>query len=220
MLIPFNTTRDRRGNAQEGLWSRYNIKPKGILHIGANRGEEAPVYLELGVTKQIWIEANPEIFIQLKETLRGNPHAIAFNYAIGEEDCVPVVLHVANNGGQSSSILNLGTHKKQHPDVHYVKDINITMRRIDSLLSEMVIKEYDFLNIDVQGLEGQVLIGMGEYLNYFKWAYLEINKNDVYQGCWQVEQVDDYLGKFGFKRVETARWIGDWTDALYVKKAE
>jgi len=216
MLIPFNTTRDRRGNAQEGLWSRYNIRPKGILHIGANRGEEAPVYLELGVTKQIWIEANPEIFIQLKETLHGNPHAIAFNYAIGEEDMVPVVLHVANNGGQSSSILNLGTHKKQHPDVHYVKDINITMRRIDSLLSEFVIQQYDFLNIDIQGYELHALRGMGDYLKYFKWLYLEINIGEVYEGNGDINAVDKYVGQFGFKRVET-KMVGVWGDALYVR---
>jgi len=216
MLIPFNTTRDRRGNAQEGLWSRYNIKPKGILHIGANRGEEAPVYLELGVTKQIWIEANPEIFIQLKETLRGNPHAIAFNFAIGEEDMVPVVLHVANNGGQSSSILNLGTHKKQHPDVHYVKDINITMRRIDSLLSEMVIKEYDFLNIDIQGYELFALRGMGDYLNHFKWLYLEVNKDYVYEGCALLSEVEKYVSKFGFKQREI-KWVGNWGDCLFCK---
>jgi FkbM family methyltransferase len=217
MLIPFNTTKDRRGREIPGLWERYDIKPKGILHIGANRGEEAPVYLELGVSRQIWIEANPEIFEQLRNTLRDNPDALAYNFAIGDVDSVPVVLHVANNAGQSSSILNLGTHKRQHPDVHYIKDIPCVMRRVDCLIPEMVIQEYDFLNCDVQGFEGQVLTGMGEYLKYFKWLYLEININQVYENCWEVTQINEYVAKFGFKPVET-KMIGVWGDCLFCKQ--
>lgn len=199
------------------LFPKYGIKPKGVLHIGANRGEEAPVYLELGITKQIWIEANPEIYIHLRETLRGNPDAMAFNYAIGEEDSVTTVLHVANNSGQSSSILQLGTHKKQHPDVHYIKDIPVVMRRIDCLIPEDVIKEYDFLNADVQGMELSVLMGMGDYLKYFKWLYLEVNKEPLYIGCALINEIDEYVKNYGFYRVEE-RWIGGWGDALYIRK--
>lgn len=216
MLIPFNNTKDRRGRDQLGLWARYGIQPKGILHIGGNRGEEAPVYLELGVTKQIWIEANPEIYEQLKLTLSNNPDALAYNFAIGDVDSVPVVLHVANNAGQSSSLLPLGTHKQQHPDVHYIKDIPCIMRRIDCLIPEMVIEQYDFLNIDIQGAELLALIGMGSYLRYFKWLYLEINQGQVYEGCAEVSEVDKYLGLYGFKRVET-KMVGIWGDALYVR---
>lgn len=216
MLIPFNNTKDRRGNEQPGLWARYQIAPKGIIHVGGNRGEEAPVYLELGVTRQIWIEANPEIYAQLRETLRNNPDAMAFNYAIGDQDNVPTVLHVANNGGQSSSLLQLGTHKQQHPDVHYTKDIPVVMRRLDSLIPVEAWANYDFLNMDIQGYELFALRGMGENLKYFKWLYLEVNAGQVYQGCGDVNQVDEYVKAFGFKRVET-KMVGVWGDALYVR---
>lgn len=199
------------------LFPKYKIKPKGVLHIGANRGEEYPVYMELGVNRQIWIEANPEIYEILKLTIRNNPDALAYNYAIGNIDSIPTVLHVSNNGSQSSSILELGTHKEQHPEVHYVKDIPVVMRRIDCLIPEIVIENYDFLNIDIQGFEGQALEGMGNYLDYIKWVYLEVNKAQVYKGCWEVHKIDEYLGKFGFVRVET-KWIGNWGDALYIKK--
>ena len=197
------------------LFPRHNIRPKGVLHIGANRGEEAPVYLELGIKKQIWIEANPYIFTQLRETLRNNEDAMAFNYIIGDEN-KPSILHEANNGSQSSSILELGTHKQQHPDVHYVRNIPVMMRRIDDLIPEIVIKEYDFLSIDIQGAELMALKGMGDYLKYFQWAYLEVNKSYVYEGCALVEEVDVYMLSFGFRRVET-KWVGNWGDALYIK---
>ena len=216
MLIPFNRTTDRYSRTQLGLWEMYGINPKGILHIGGNRGEEAPVYLELGVRKQIWIEANPEMFLLLKQTISNNPDAIAYNFAAGDIDDQLITLHVANNAGQSSSVLQLGTHRQQHPDVHFTKDVQVTMKRIDCLISKDEIVNYDFLNIDVQGFEGQVLTGMGDYLNHFKWAYIEVNNGQVYEGCWEVGQIDIYMSKFGFRRVET-KWVGIWGDGLYIK---
>ncbi len=54
MLIDFRT-----------LFPKYGIKPNGILHVGANVGEESSIYLDLGIKNQIWIEANHDIYIQL-----------------------------------------------------------------------------------------------------------------------------------------------------------
>jgi len=187
------------------------------LHRGANVGEEFPVYMELGIENQIWIEANPEIYQKLKHNIKDNPHALAYNYAMGDVDGVPTILHVSNNGSQSSSLLELGTHKKQHPDVHYTKDIPVVMRRVDCLMPEIIAKNYDFLNIDVQGMEGQVLLGLGTYIEYIKWAYLEVNRAQVYKGCWEIERIDKYLKMYGFNRVET-KWVGSWGDALFIKK--
>lgn len=216
MLIPFNNIKDRRGREELGLWARHNIKPKGVLHIGANRGEEAPVYLGLGVAKQMWFEANPYLFERLTEAIKGNQSALAYNFCIGDREGEQTILHEANNQGQSSSILALGTHKQQHPDVHYVRDIPVTMRRIDALIPIDAMKEYDFLNIDIQGAELMALVGMGDHLQFIKWAYIEVNRANVYEGCPLVEDIDLYLAGFGFKRVET-KWIGNWGDALYVK---
>lgn len=218
MLIPFQpTVRNVRGEGQihdKGLFAKYNIRPTGVLHIGANVGEEAPVYEQLGIKKQIWIEGNPEIFLKLKANISHNPQAVALNYVIGDEN-KDVVFHISNNASQSSSVLELGTHKTQHPDVHYVRDIHAKMYRIDSL--DLDLSGVDFLNIDLQGAELMALRGMGDLLKQFKWAYLEVNRAQVYKGCAQLDSLDLFMTANGFRRVETARWIGDWTDALYIK---
>lgn len=218
MLIPFQpTVKNVRGQGQihdNGLFAKYKINPTGVLHIGANIGEEAPVYDQLGIKKQIWIEGNPEIFLKLKRNISHNPHAVALNYVIGDEN-KEVVFHISNNASQSSSVLELGTHKAQHPDVHYVKDIKAKMYRIDSL--DLDLTDVDFLNIDLQGAEMMALRGMGDLLKQFKWAYLEVNRAQVYKGCAQLDSLDLFMTANGFRRVETARWIGDWTDALYIK---
>lgn len=202
MLIDFRT-----------LFPKYGINPKGVLHIGANIGEEFPVYNKLGIKKQIWIEGNPEIFLKLKNNINSNPQAVALNYVIGDEN-KPVTFHIANNGSQSSSVLELGTHKQQHPSVHYVGDIKTHMHRIDSL--DLDLSGVDFLNIDLQGAEMLALKGMGDLLKGFKWAYLEVNKDDVYKGCAQIDSMDLFMIANRFRRVET-KWVGNWGDALYIK---
>jgi FkbM family methyltransferase len=200
------------------LFPKYGIKPKGVLHIGANVGEEAPVYLELGIQRQIWIEANPIIYARLENNLKPNHDAHAFNYCIGDDDNAVVTFHISNNGSQSSSILELGTHKTAHPEVHYIEDVAMEMRRIDKLFTDADFEDIDFLNIDLQGAELKALKGMGDLLNSFKWAYLEVNKDELYKGCALVDEIDTYLAGFGFKRVET-KWAGNtgWGDALYIK---
>lgn len=206
------------------LFPKYGIQPKGVLHVGANVGEEAPVYDQLGIKNVVWIEPNPEIFEKLVVKTAEYNHR-CYNVAAGDED-KDMILHVSNNGGQSSSILELGTHKVTHPDVYFTDDITVPMVRIDSFFSRIkenlswsVIEESDFLNMDIQGAELKALKGMGELLKQFKWAYLEVNKEELYKGCALVEDIDLYMLSFGFRRVETY-WVGNtgWGDALYIKE--
>lgn len=197
------------------LFPRYNIKPKGVLHIGANIGEEAPIYNELGITNVTWIEANPELIPQLKLNVKLYNHDV-INVLVGDVEGIELNFHISNNASQSSSILELGTHLIAHPEVNYVKDIVLKMRRIDQLPT--CFGGQDFLNIDLQGAELKALKGMGKLLDQFKWAYLEVNKAELYKGCALVDEVDSFMLEKGFRRVET-KWCGNtgWGDALYIR---
>jgi len=200
------------------LFPRHNIKPKGVLHVGANVGEEAPIYDELGIKKVLWIEGNEKIFKKLCDNvLRYEGHGTMCYLISDTEEFVD--FHISNNGSQSSSILELGTHKIAHPEVHYVEDVRMKTFRLDTILNNPDVHDYDFLNIDLQGAELKALRGMGDILHQFKWAYLEVNKQELYKGCALVEDIDMYMLGFGFKRVET-KWCGNtgWGDALYIKK--
>lgn len=206
------------------LFPKYNIKPQGVLHVGANVGEEAPVYDELGINNVVWVEANPYICQKTVDNVSKYRHTV-LNFAATDEDG-QVILHESNNGSQSSSILELGTHKEQHPDVYYVRDIPVLGQRIDALMEPRTmlmdvrcdVSRLDFLNMDIQGAEMKALRGMINLLGQFKWLYLEVNKAEVYKGCAHVNDLDLFLNGFGFKRVETHSWIGDWSDALYIRK--
>lgn len=203
MLIDFRT-----------LFPKYNIKPKGVVHVGANRGEEYHIYMELEIKKQVWYEANFEMYQLLMETIKDNPEATAYNLCVGDE-FKEVVLHIANNQGQSSSVLPLGTHLQVHPEVFYIKDVPVQMVRLDGLPLD---EEIDFLNLDIQGAELMALKGMGDLLYQFKAIYLEVNWKELYIGCALFDEVVLYLNKYGFEVAEYLECGNtSWGDLLMIQ---
>lgn len=207
MLIPLKT-----------LVERFDIKPTGVLHVGANIGEESVQYEEQGIKNVIWIEANPDIYNVLTDNVSKFGHR-CLNFCAGDEN-KDVTFHIANNNGQSSSVLELGTHRKNHPSVRYTHDVQVSMLRIDTFFSEERLEwleGIDFISMDVQGFELQVLKGMGDLMKQFKYVYAEVNKEEVYQGNGLVGEVDQYLSKFGF-RPRMEKWTNaKWGDKFYSK---
>lgn len=199
------------------LWPKYKIHPNGVLHLGANIGEESKFYYNAGVENVIWVEGNGEIFEKLKNNVQDIPGTICIQACVSDRYS-ETIFHVSNNGSQSSSLLELGHHSVIHPEVHYVKNVSVKTHRCDELLKDFFFEGDWFLNIDLQGAELLALKGLGEMINKFKWAYLEVNKKETYKGCPLIEDIDDYLIQYGFKRMETGQWVADtWTDALYCK---
>jgi len=208
MLIPYKT-----------ICQKYNVGATGVLHIGAHWAEEAKDYYTNGVTKSIWVEADPESVEIASNVLSIYPNTQLITACCTDKDGVLVHFNRSNNQGQSSSILALEHHKVAHPEVMYIDTISLCTTRIDSLLTPLDLKGFRFVNMDIQGAELLALKGMGKLLEIPEFLYLEVNKLPLYTGCALIEEIDDYVAKFGFKRVETA-WCGNtgWGDALYIRK--
>jgi FkbM family methyltransferase len=197
--------------------NKYGL-PKGIIHIGAHLMEERNDYKSQGLYNTIWVEANPKVYSNIEFINNESSNERVFNYAISDEDNKLYEFNITNNG-QSSSILKLDKHKIHHPQIHVSEVINVNSKRMDTLLLEnnINIDNYDFLNIDIQGAELMALKGFGNLLNNIKYIYTEINTNTLYKDCALVSEIDEYLSKYEFKRVETSMTEFEWGDALYIK---
>lgn len=191
-------------------------KSKGIIHIGAHKMEERSSYLDCGIENIIWIEANP-LLAKNNEQIISKSEKI-FQYAISDQDNKIYDFKITNNG-ESSSILDLELHRLHHPDIHVINSISVHSKRIDTLVKEncINIKDYDFVNIDIQGAELLALKGFGSLLKSIKYIYTEVNTNYLYKDCCLINEIDDYLSKFNFRREETLLTQWEWGDALYVK---
>ncbi len=78
-------------------------------------------------------------------------------------------------------------------------------------------KVFNMINIDVQGFELEVFRGAKNTLNNIQYVMTEVNRAELYKNCCMVEELDEFLGKYGFERKETT-WDGEtWGDAFYTK---
>ena len=192
-------------------------KVNGIIHIGAHKLEELPDYLNGNVSKVIWIEANPDKYNYIEEKLKRFKNMTLGKFAAGRKNDVNV-LNLSNNG-QSSSLLELGTHKIRYPDIDYISKIKVETKPLDDWLDKNFKNkdQYNFINIDIQGYELEALKGMPNQLKIADYVYLEVNFEEVYQGCSQLEDIDRYLLKFSLFRVGLRKTDKGWGDALYAK---
>lgn len=201
----------------------YNLNIKGIIHLGGCRGEELFSYYKNMIKNVILIEANPELigYLKFKKFFYNNLFGMNVsieNFAASNVDNDNLKLKVTNNL-QSSSILNLHKHSILHPEVKVIKEIEIKSYTINSLFEKNYnIKNYNFMNLDIQGAELLALKGSDRILENMNAIYTEINFDEIYKNCAQINEIDDYLGKFDFKRVFTTTPESDfWGDALYIK---
>jgi FkbM family methyltransferase len=196
------------------LIQKYKVIIKGILHVGAHECEELRAYLNyVSMDKILWIEAMPDKVALSKQLFPG----IIIENAIVSDVVETVQFNVSNNG-QSSSFLDLGLHSYFHPDVHYVDSFKGTTKLLRDILPKYDI-DFNFLNFDIQGTELKALKGMKNYLFNVDYVYIEVNADYIYKNCALVNEIDDFLLRFGLHRVETV-WCGDcrWGDAFYIRK--
>jgi len=199
----------------EELNKKYNLKINKILHIGAHECQELKRYNNIGIQDEniIWIEADPTTFQKMKHIKN------IYNETISDIDDQEVSFMVTNNG-QSSSLLNLKEHLKEHPWVREVGRIKRKTITIDTFLQRNNInpEDYNFINIDIQGAELMALRGMKNLLNYVEYLYLEVNIKELYENCALLNDIDEYLLIFGFERKEIEMTEYGWGDAFYIKK--
>ena len=125
-------------------------------------------------------------------------------------------MYVSNCDRMCSSVLKPKVVLEQYPNITFNEREVVEMIRLDD--AEIKFEKYNFLNIDVQGYELEVLKGGEKTLNGIDYIYTEINNAEVYEDTPHVDELDKFLDPYGFVRVETD-WSGvTWGDGLYVKE--
>jgi FkbM family methyltransferase len=206
MLIPINKIME--------ILNPLNIKIQGVLHIGAHLCEELKIYESIGIDKSCidWIEANPELVQTMKE--RGvHVHQAAISDI--EED---VEFKITNNG-ESSSLLEFGTHATSYSWCKVVKSIRVQTKTLDSVVrtNNIPILKRNFWNLDIQGVELNALRSAGRFIDSADAIYSEVNTEEVYKKCSLLSEMDAFLESKGFQRKLIAMTDRGWGDALWVR---
>jgi FkbM family methyltransferase len=209
------------------LQAEHGVKPRNILHIGAHLGEEAAAYHDAGAKEVLWVEGNPHLMDTLRHGVSAYPGQKAVHALVSDTDGAEAVLHLASFS-MSSSILPPKEHLRHYPGITYPEAAGLPMKTttVDTLLRDLGYGPgwFDFANLDIEGAELHAMRGMRTVLPYLKWLYLEVNFEEMYEGCAMLPDVDAFLSQEGFDRVayedaflEGGRKVG-WGDACYRRR--
>lgn len=200
--------------------AKYGVtKPRKLLHIGANYGQEARSYAALGI--EAWhIEAIPNVFSILSKNIAGLAGQHAVHACLSREDGQEVSFNIANNEGQSSSLLDLGRHAVAYPTVKYVDTVKLPTRSVDSLVKHGEIpSDIDFILIDAQGAELMILEGARGVLSAGNVAgmLVETAVEPLYENGATYLQIGGFLQTFDLHLCQAIFNVKGWTDALYAR---
>lgn len=183
---------------------------KGIVQGGANDGEEMENAVRLGVEHYLAFEPLSSAFSRLMKHEVPTAY-MRFMLGLHNKDSV-TDLYVTDIDGKGSSIFET---EWEHPEV--LKNWNqgqaaivgterIKLVRFDEWFSKMVerqpnafdINNYDTLQLDTQGNEMEILEGLGDYLQSFKYLCIELSVTPVYKGETPGSEVAAWLKERGF----------------------
>lgn len=196
------------------LVNKYQLKIKGIVHIGAHHGDEHKTYLMHNITNLIYFEPVKKNFEVLKSSV-GSGYEL-HNFALGNFEGEVDMFIENNNRSMSCSILEPSLHVEQYPWIQFTEKETVKISKLDNFKIDT--EKYNMINIDVQGYELEVFKGGENTLLGIDYIMTEINRDELYKNCAKIDELNEFLLKFGFELVEQ-EWAGvTWGDGFYMKK--
>ena len=198
----------------ENLLKTYKKEIKNLVQVGAHYGQELEV-IEEHINGNIFLfEPNESAVKVLKTKVGINSNIKIFPYALGSKNTLNEMFYSSENDGQSSSLLKPDLHIKVQPQIEFKEKIKVTVKRFEDLN----INEADFLIMDVQGFELEVLKGFGKKLKDVQFIYTEVNRDYLYENNVLINDLDAFLKSKNFLRVWTTWRRADmpWGDAFYI----
>lgn len=190
---------------------------KGVISVGAHWAEEYEQWDKDGVENFIFFEPVSYNYHKMIELLPDKPNIQTFNMALGNSRG-KILMHTENNftnHGQSCSILEPKLHLTQFPQIVFNSTEEVEIDRLDNIIYDRNL--YDYLHIDTQGYELEVLKSATESLRYINTIDVEVNRAELYFGCPMIIDIDTFLRVFEFYRISVDWWGGTFGGAIYKK---
>jgi FkbM family methyltransferase len=180
----------------------YLRNVSGVIHIGANTGQERRLYQIIGLDV-LWVEAMEDVYETLLDNIAPFPRQRAVRALLTDTEGEAYSFNVSNIGGASSSILPFQDHAVIAPYIEYVDKreiLSTTFRRL--VESEQIdLNDYQALTLDIEGSELLALRGAGDLLEKFEYIKCEVSDFPSRTGAPTSADLDEYLGQFGFEQL-------------------
>lgn len=190
-----------------------SLEPKNVFEIGANLGQDAKVLQERFQLNEedVWVfEPHPTLFGYIKRKYGFN----AFDFAVGEKDGT-ITINAINplrnsNTGISSVLKSKRFNKKDFIEV------DVQAIRMDTFIETHNIETIDFLKLDVEGYNFEVLRGFGQHLDKVQSLHIEAEHIAGWEGQKLWEDIKGLLEK-DYELVHFQRLFTQ-SDSFWIKR--
>jgi len=184
-----------------------------ILEIGCNDGRDTLAFLRVMPRARIYcFEPDPRAIARFKKHLGSRLDNVKlFEIAVSDRTG-RVDFHMSTSDDssgdgfdQSGSIRRPKNHLKEAAWIRFEKNITVDTCRLDDWSAENGVKQVDFIWMDVQGAEADVITGASKVLQETRFLYTEYSNNELYEGQLSLKSLLALLPSFEV----VARYPGD-----------
>ena len=192
------------------------IKFKVFFDIGAHKGETINKFLSSFNVDEIYsFEASPVNFLDLKKNYNkykskfNKTNIIIENLAIGNAENIVKIKQL--NESSSSTINEIDIHstyfkvkKKYFPLLkkeNFFKEFEIKQIKLENYIEKNNLKNIDFLKIDTEGYEYEVLLGLKKYINNVSLILFEHHYDNMLKKNYKFSDINSFLINNNFKQI-------------------
>jgi len=233
----------KKFNRVNVLKSLIKSKSPVILDIGANTGQSLREFKEIWPDSVVHcFEPQEECLAELEKSASMFTNVFVNNFAVGskntEEEFYTHNIHTGISGFNKVNLESVDSidrskiisedgqeFKKYKNKLNHPRKVLI--KRLDEYLSNESLTKIDFLKIDTQGFEPEVLSGLGERLSDVGVVLTELMFYDYYERSLSFSDIEQFLLPAGFKLFDISHIAKnpmngrtDWIDVIYTNNKQ
>jgi len=190
-----------------GIFERLNVNINGIIHVGMWDFVEHDCYTKLVGTNVIGVEANKFVYETMSKPVADKCGYKSYNECVYSEDGLEKKFYLANDSSSLSPVSG--------------NSVTVITKKLSTLIEENNIdmNKFDFLNIDAEGAELEILKGFENYLDYINVIDLETSYDDRNNtGAFHNIIVDWLSSKnFSLREMSDSYEYEKWGDSVFVR---
>lgn len=214
----FGKSAELDGTISKDAIGKYLPPSPTIVEAGAHVGVDTAEMAALWPSSKIYaFEPVPGIYKQLVANVRPYKNIKAYKLALSNKTGKNKIYVSGGRSDGSSSLLKPKEHLKIHPDVTFNSSVDIETITLEDWMLENKVSKVDFLWLDMQGFELQVLKSCKPLLKHVSAIYTEVNLVENYEKGALYEELKSWLNNQGFEpTIERMPWA-DGGNVLFIK---
>lgn len=181
------------------------MKQYVIFDVGANDGRTFERYFGNSHYQIYLFEPTPKLCKDIRQWINQYSNVHLVESAVDADES-PKTFHIAGQADWGCSSLhefsdNLDKTWPERPDLKVTDTITVPCIRLDTFIECNKIDAIDYLHIDTQGNDLNVLKSLGDYVNIVKEGQIEVPMNDLvklYKTQHRLEETREWLLSNGF----------------------